>query len=464
MNQLESDVCIVGAGFAGLAAAYKLKRAGRSVVVLEARDRVGGRVKTEILPDGTAINWGGTWIGEGHDRLYALAKEMGLETYPQYTTGHNLLLLNGKRIRYDGDIPRINVVELADLGLAIKMLNDMARDVPIEDPWNAVKAREYDSQTVGGWIRSRWDVTTDTAQKMLTDVFSEVFMSDPSEVSLLHALQVIHALTSIEWAIGAKGAAQQDLVVGGMQGLAERVAKTLGDAVHLQTPVRRIKQDARSKPDSQGVEVIAGEITVRAKRVINAAPPILAGRMEYDPPLPPLKTQLMDRSPAGQVIRCYAIYPEPFWRQDGLTGQGADIDGVPQASIDATPRAGKPGVLTAYIFGAPSRQYAIASAEERRQVFLDGLVKRFGPKAATPTFYDDRDWAAEEWTRGDQFAHYAPGVLTGFGRALREPCGRIHWAGTETATVWGGSIEGAIRSGERAADEVLEADEGSSTL
>lgn len=451
MDQQQTDFCIVGAGFAGLAAAYKLKQTGHDVVVLEARDRVGGRVYTEMLPDGTPLNWGGTFIGAGHDRLYALVKEMQLETCEQYTKGDNLLFINGKKDRYGSSLPRINVIALLDYALAVKMLNSLARKVSIATPWNSSKAHEYDSQTLGEWIDSRFHASTNTAQKMLRTTFIEIFMSDPSEVSFLHALQLIHSLKSIEWIQGAKGGAQEAVVVGGMQAVADRIMQKLGNSVHLEEPVQRIRQDA------DGVLVESGTLTVKAKRVIIAVPSMLAARMDYEPELPLLKAQLLDRSPLGQTIRCYAVYPEPFWRDEGLTGQGVDMDNAPQASIDTTPREGKPGVLTAYLFGPPARHYATVSEDERRKLFLDSLVRRFGPKAATPIFYKDLDWSAEKWTRGAVFAHYAPGVLTGFGRALREPCGRIHWAGTETATDWNGSIEGAIRSGERAADEVINA-------
>jgi len=449
MDNVKVDVCIVGAGFAGLAAAYKLKQAGRSVYVLEARKRVGGRVYTEVLPDGTVVNWGGTFIGAGHDRLYALAKELGCETYPSYTKGDKLMLLDGKTHRYSGAIPRVNPFALIDVGLAIEALNSMARLVPLEAPWDAKKAHEWDSQTLGEWIDSPLNALTTTAKKILRSLWTEVFMSDPNEVSLLHTLFMIHSLKSIEWIASDEGGAQQDLLVGGMQRLAERMLAKIDNPIRFQAPVRNVAQD------SEGVNVTADGFTVKAARVIIAIPPILAGRIQYDPPLPPLRNQLMDRSPAGQVFRCYAIYQEPFWRSDGFTGVGADMDGIPQVSIEASPKEGKPGVLTAYIMGPPARHMATVSADERRKVFLDGLVKRFGPKAANPVQFAEFDWAAEEWTRGDMFAHYAPGVLTGFGRALREPCGRIHWAGTETATQWSGSIEGAIRSGERAADEVL---------
>lgn len=453
MQLIEKDVCIIGAGFAGLAAGYKLKQAGQSIIVLEARPRVGGRVYTHVLPDGTPINRGGTWLGAGHDRMNALVKELDIETYPQYVKGDNLMILNGKTYRYSGTLPRINPLALLDVGLAIKMLDWMANQVPLDAPWDAKKARKWDTQTIGAWIDSRWHATTTRAQKILRTLFTELFMSDPIEVSLLHALHLIHALKSLEWAVSAVGGAQQDLIDGGMQSVADRIVAKLGDdAVHLETPVRAIKQDAT------GVLVTADSLKVRAKRVISAIPPTLAARLEFDPLLPLLKSQLMDRSPAGQGIKWHAVYPEPFWRMDGHTGQGSDMDGVPEACIDCTPRSGQPGVLAGFAFGPSARKLAAASSETRRQIWLNGLVKRFGPRAANPIFIDEYDWAADVWARGDMFAHYAPGVLTGFGRALREPVGRIHWAGTETATQWSGSIEGAVRSGERAAEEVLRAE------
>lgn len=447
------DVCVIGAGFAGLAAAYKLKQAGKSVAVLEARDRVGGRVWTEHLPDGTPLSWGGTWIGAGHERMFALAKELGAETYPQYVTGDNILLLDGKFHRYSGGIPRLNPLALIDAGLAVKMLEWMAGHVPIDSPWEAPKAHEWDSQTLGAWIDSRWHATTIAAQKMLRSLWTGIFMSDPAEVSLLHALHMIQALKSMEWIMSERGGAQDTLVVGGTQGLAERIVARLGGSVRLQSPVRQITQDPG------GVEVRAEGVSVRAKRAICAVPLMVANRIHYEPALPPLREQLMDRAPAGQAVRCYAVYPEPFWRGDGFTGLGVDMDGPPNLSLDITPPDGKPGVLSSYCFGPAARHVVTLSTEGQRQLFLNGLVKRFGPRAASPAIFRVADWAAEEYTRGAMTSHFAPGVLTNFGKALRVPCGRIHWAGTETATHWWGSMEGAVRSGERAADEILKAND-----
>jgi monoamine oxidase len=449
MTPIKVDVCIVGAGFAGLAAAYKLKQASKSVAVLEARDRVGGKVFTKVLSDGTCINMGGTWLGEGHTRIHALAAEVGLETFRQYVAGDNVMIMNGKVGRYSGVVPKVNVLALVDVGVALKALNAMAGSVPPEAPWNAENAREWDATTVGAWIASRWHATTDTAQKLLRLVFAEQHMCDPNEVSLLHALHLIHSSRSIEWLSSTIGGAQQDHVAGGTHGIAERIAAKLGDVVHLGTPVRRVLQD------SAGVEVTSDKTTVRAHRVIVTLPMTLAGRLEYEPELPVMRTALMDRSPQGHAFKWHAIYPEPFWRADGFSGFCLNVDGAPEGCVDCTPRDGKPGVLAALAFGPSARELATVSAEDRRRTCLDGLVKFFGLKAAEPIDFTEMDWAAEKYSRGDVLAHWAPGVLTSFGKALREPCGRIHWAGTETAPYWHGSIEGAVQSGERAADEVL---------
>jgi monoamine oxidase len=451
MNPPQAEFCIVGAGFAGLAAAYKLKQAGRSVAVLEARNRIGGRVFTEKLPDGTPLNWGGTWLGAGHERMYALAKEMGAETYPQYEKGDSLLLMDDKVHRYSGSLPWLNPLVLASTAVGVKLLEWMAGHVPLEAPWEAEHAREWDAQTLAGWVDSRLHVPSATSQKMLRSMLMGIFFSDPSEVSLLHGLHMLHALEGLQWIMACKGGAQQDLVVGGMQTIADRMAAKLDGAVRLQAPVRRLTQDA------DGVHVQADGVTIQAQRAIVAIPPSLAGRIQYQPPLPALRVQFMDRAPAGQGIRCYAVYPEPFWRTAGFTGEAPALDLPVQLCLDVSPPSGTPGVLMALSLGREAVKLSTLSAEERRRSFLDSLVIRFGSGAAAPFHYGELDWSAEEWSRGAMFAHYPPGVLTGFGQALREPCGRIHWAGTETATQWCGSIEGAVRSGERAADEVLKA-------
>lgn len=453
MTTIKTQTCIIGAGFAGLTAALRLKQAGHSIVVLEARDRVGGRVYTHFLPDGTPINRGGTWVGAGHDRLAALVAEVGGKTYRQYTQGDNLMILEDQVYRYSGSLPRMNPLSLVDVGLAMKELNSMANKVPLDAPWNAEKALEWDSQTIGAWLNSSWHTRTIAARKMLRTIFTEIFMSDPSEVSLLHALHLIHSLQNLEWIVSAVGGAQQDLVAGGMQSIAERIAGQLGNqSLKFNNPVHGIQQE------EDRVLIRTSNLTVAASRVICAIPPIMASRLNFNPPLPLLKSQLLDRSPPGQGIKWHAVYPQPFWRTNGLTGQGADMDDTPQGCIDCTPASGAPGILAGFAFGPSARDLANKNAEQRAEVWLKGLVKRFGQQATNPIYVDEYDWSADIWARGDMFAHYAPGVLTGYGQALRSIVGRIYWAGTETATKWSGSIEGAVCSGERAAQEVLNAE------
>jgi monoamine oxidase len=452
MEHREADVCVVGAGYAGLTAALRLQQAGRSVVVLEARDRVGGRVWTEWLPDGTPLNFGGTWIGPGQDRVYALAQEMGVGWYPTYTAGDRLLIQGGQTHRYSGEIPlNVDLLGLAGFGLAIMELNAMATQVPVDAPWQAAKAREWDSQTVGAWIHNPLNVPSEFAQRLLTAIVTEMFTCDPAEVSLLYLLLHIHASGKFEAIFGLQGGAQQDIIQGGSQAIADRVAARLGDRVQLNAPVRAITQTA------DGVTVSGAAVTVRARRVVLSIPPSLTASLSYDPPLPDTRLMLAQRMLAGVALRVLAVYDEPFWRADGLTGQSLDMDSLVPATIDMTPPSGKPGMISTYGFGPGALTLMAMSAEERKRLFLHELEKRFGPKAASPTLYREHDWQADPWTRGCHMAHYGPGVLTTYGTALREPIGRIHWATTETATAWIGNIDGAVRAGEHVAAEVLQA-------
>lgn len=436
------DVCIVGAGFSGLACALKLKKEGISCCILEARNRVGGRVHTEVLPNGMALDFGGTFLGAGNNRLHELARQYHCELKTA-CSGDKLLIVDGKIHRFSGGIPNIKLLPLIDLGLAIKTLDSMAKKVPLEAPWEAENARDLDALTLGQWIDKH--TLSHTARKILMGICVEIFSSDPHEISLLHALFMVHSLNSLEWIISEEGGAQQEMMVGGMQTLAKRMASDLKDELYLNVPVSQIVQN-------QELLIYARGITVEAKKVIMALSPLMAGKIDYEPQLPQLRNHLNDRAPLGQIIRCYATYEKPFWREEGLSGVAIDADEAPQACIALNDDR---GILTAYIWGPPARYFAEVSKEERKKVFLQGLVKRFGPKAAIPIHYSEFDWSNEKYSRGAVFSHYAPGVLTGFGKALRRPCGNIHWAGTECAIKWSGNIEGAILAGEAAAEEVL---------
>jgi monoamine oxidase len=453
IKSIDVDYCIAGAGYAGLTAAYRLKQAGHSVAVLEARNRIGGRVHTLYLDDGTPIDLGGTFVGAQHERLYALIAEMGCETIPTNKAGGDTMLVyKGEVQRYKGLVADIGIVSLVSVWAAMQMLNYMSKDVPPEAPWNAPKAKEWDAMTLAQWIDNPFNLPTEESRTMMRSVIGGMFTSDASEVSFLNVLFHIAAGDNqVELQFKVEGGAEQDMVKGGMQTIANKVAEKLGDAVYLETPVRKINHNAN------GVEVISDKVIVNAKRVIMSVPPNLADHIEFTPQLPAARAKLLPRMTLGSGIRVLTVFEEPFWLKDGLSGECIAIDHTVSLSID-TSQPGKAGVLASYAFGPAAVEISQLSAEERKKIFIDALVHRFGPKAASPLHYIEFDWSEEPWTRGAMMAHYAPGVITNFGHVVRDPVGRIHWATTETSTKWNGFIEGAIRSGERAAKEVTEAE------
>lgn len=451
VDRMTVDVVVVGAGLAGLNAARAVIAAGQTVVVLEARDRVGGRVKGQTLTDGeTVVEVGGQWIGPGQHRMLGLTAELGLDTYPTYNEGENLLRFGETQARYKGAIPRISPLSLADMAQARLRLDRMARQVPLEAPWTAKRAQVWDSMTFETWIVR--NAHTEKARSLLRLYSAAVFAAEAQDFSLLHALHYTHSGGGVDALAGVKDGAQQDRYVGGSQRVPLRMAEELGDeVVRLHAPVRRIEQRG------DVVTVLADGVLVTARRAIVAIPPTLASRIDYDPPLPGYRDQLTQRVPAGSVIKCNVVYDSPFWRAEGLTGQATGDGGPVKVVFDNSPPSGSPGVLLAFLEGAHARVLNRVSPDERRAAVIGSLVEFFGPKAAGVVEFVELDWSEEEWTRGCYGAHFPCGVWTQYGPALRQPCGRIHWAGAETATVWSGYMDGALQSGARAATEVLAA-------
>ena len=447
-GSIDVDVAIVGAGMAGLSAALELQRAGRSIAVLEARDRAGGRLESRQLADGVWIDVGGQWVGPTQDRLYSLARAHGAETFPTWTKGQNVVELGGRLTRYTGTIPKLRPHVVADVGQAMARLDRMARKVPVEAPWNAPKARQWDSQTVWSWMRH--NMATPTGREMMEIAVKAVWAAMPADVSLLHLLFYIASAGNFDLLLDTDGGAQQDRFVQGAGSLAQRVADSLGEQVHYGAPVRRIEWSA------DGVRLMSDGVEVRAARAIVAVPATLAGRIAYDPPLPGYRDQLTQRVPMGAVIKCFAIYDEPFWRAQGLSGSTVSGSGPLTLTVDNSPPSGSPGILVGFLEGDHARSFGRVPADERRAAVLANLVQLLGPRAGQPVDFIEKSWAEEEWSRGCYEGYTPPGVLTAFGPALRAPIGALHWAGTETATKWNGYIDGALQSGERAAREVLE--------
>ena len=444
-----ADVLVVGAGLAGLTTARDLTAAGQSVLVLEARDRVGGRVVNSAIGDGKIVEMGGQWAGPGQDRVLAMAADLGVATFPTYDAGRKVLYFNGRRGTYTGAIPRINPLVLADVGQAQARFESMAKQVPLQAPWTASRAARLDSQTFETWIRR--NTASASARTLLALAAEAVFAAEPGDLSLLHVLFYSHSGGSLQRLIDTTGGAQQDRFVGGSALLAQRLAEQLHAAVRLSAAVRRVE----TRSDSVLAVTDAGEFSGR--RVVVTAPPLLAGRIEYDPVLPPARDQLTQRTPMGSVIKCQVIYDEPFWRKDGLSGQATGDGEGSRVVFDNSPPDGSPGVLLAFLEGDEARRLGRESVSVRRQAVLDSLVRYFGPRAGTPDGYVELDWQQEKWSGGCYGTLFGPNVWTRYGAALRDPAGLVHFAGTETSPVWAGYMDGAIRSGERAAAEVLAA-------
>jgi monoamine oxidase len=443
-----ADVIVVGAGLAGLTAARRLADRGRSVLVLEARDRVGGRTLSHTMPTGDVIDLGAQWIGPTQDRVAALAAEFGLQTLEQYTTGRKVVSLGGKTSTFTGSVPRLPLLSLLSLDRLIKTLDRMHRTVPLDAPFAALRAAEWDALTVEGWKRS---VRIRQTRSIVDIAVRAILAAEPAEISFLFFLFYLHSGGGWLRLTESRGGAQQTRFVKGTQSLSVGLARVLGDRVIQNAPVGSIAQ----RPDGVLVRADAGEFEARS--VIVAIPPALAGRISYEPPLPPERDQLTQRMPMGSVLKCVAFYETPFWRGDGYSGEAFSDAGPVTLVFDDSPDDAKHGALLSFIFGKEARRWGARSAAERREAVLGRLAAFFGRRALQVIDYVEKDWATEPWSRGCYTGLMAPGTMTAFGEALRTPCGRIHWAGTETARVWCGYMDGAIESGERAAEEVLTA-------
>jgi monoamine oxidase len=451
----DCDVVVVGAGLAGLTAARELSAAGLEVRVLEARDRVGGRTLNHAVGDGPedVVEVGGQWVGPTQHEVMALAGELRIETYPTHSEGKNLFEdERGRLRRYSGTIPRLGPLVLADYGRADVRLKRLIKRVSPDAPWEAPDAGRLDAQTFAGWIERA--ARTRTTRETLKLACRAVFAVEPSEISLLHVLFYAAAAGGWDDLLDTDGGAQQDRIVGGSQLISLRMAEELGDRIQLSAPVTRIVAD----PDGVAARAEDAGVEVLARRAIIALPPALAGRIRYEPALPAPRDRLCQRMPMGSVIKCMAIYEEPFWREDGLSGQAASLLGPTQVIFDNTPPRGSPGVILGFLEGHQARVLGAAPEEERRAAVLRGFQRLFGRRAAHPVDYVEKDWSAEPYSRGCYAGVLGPGGWTEFGRALREPIGRLHWAGTETATRWMGYFDGAVQSGKRAAAEVVRAE------
>jgi monoamine oxidase len=438
------DAVVIGAGISGLYAARKLQRAGKSVCVLEARDRVGGRTLSAPLGN-DVIDLGGQWIGPKQHRITALARELGVQTFPQHVGGKKIMEIGGRRTTYGGFIPKVPVRSMLDIGVEW-----LCRRVPLDAPWSAKRAREWDALSVEAFKQRT--IRTKPARAVFDFAVRSIFAAEPSEVSFLFFLFYLRSGKGFLQLAEADGGAQQDRFVGGAQRVSLAMAEGLretGVAIELEAPVRAIKQD------EGGITVTSDRGEFRAGRVIVAIPPALAHSIVFEPALPIARRHLHGRMPMGSAIKCVVAYDRAFWREQGFSGEALS-DGHPLRLVfDDCAHDGSQAALVAFVLGSAVRKWGDASEEELKTAVLEHLERLFGREARAATHFISQNWPAEQWSQGCYVGIMAPGVLTEVGEALREPCGRIHWAGTETAREGCGYFEGAIEAADRAASEVI---------
>jgi monoamine oxidase len=440
------DAVVVGAGISGLVAARALHRAGKTVAILEARDRVGGRTCTETH-HGVAVDLGGQWTGPTQTRIGKLSRELGLRTHAQHDEGAHLLELRGRVRRFRGDVPRLSLFALLDVHLAMRDLERMARQLPEGRPWEAPRAKEWDAQTLESYCREH--VRTDLARGLVASAARAFLCCEPSEASLLFFLHYVRSAGGLLQLTKTRGGAQQDRFVEGAQEISERLVAPLRQALQLSSPVVEIVQDA------SGVSVRTDRGVLRACAVVVCVPPHLAANIAWSPRLPASREQLCRSAPMGSSIKFVARYPTAFWRARGLSGALVSDEGPVHVVFDDCGPEGAHPALVGFVLGKKARLLSAGDEAARDRAIAVELGRLFGPDAARPDALLVKDWNREAWTGGCPVSIFATGALTACGAALREPAARAFFGGTETATRWAGYMEGAVESGERAAREAL---------
>ena len=474
-NDRDAAVVVVGAGFAGMMAAYRLWQQKHSVIVFDALPRTGGRSWSAPLSNGGFVDIVAGWTGSTQYVMLRLIKELGLEIYTQYgvdknpTDAWNLFVAaDGTRIPYQGAAFPVSDAAQGEIQNAIFTINQLYELIPLDAPWKAPGAAAWDAMSAGAFASQI--VRDPDALAVVMNNLTTIFGLSPFAVSLLHLLWDSKMAKGVQQFGAVEGGSVQYRIRGGTQQIPNKIQQLLGPgAFRLDSPVREILQD------DDGVTVSSARDTVRASRVIVAIPSCLTGFIRYTPSLPGDRAQLIQRVPQGSAIKAQVIYDEAFWRF-GPPAQKQKLTGFTFAinrpyvtqTVDAGGPFGEdtPGILACFIDDDAARDIGRMTLAERQSIILDELAVRFDTdrmkqlsKTITPNYVESISQNME-WIRGDYASTPGPRVLTasGFGPAIREPFKRIHWAGVDTANVeWYQTLDGAAQSGERAASEVVEA-------
>lgn len=474
MQTLERDVVVVGAGPSGLTAAWELKKAGLSVAVLEARDRVGGRTWTNVI-DGATLEIGGQWVSPDQTALIGLLDRLGLKTYDRYRDGESVYIgPDGKRTRYTGEMFPVNGHTEAEMNRLIGVLDQLAAEVGAEEPWAHPRARELDTVSFHHWLRQQ------SADEEACNNIG-LFIAGGMLTKPAHAFSALQAVLMAASAGSFSNLVDEDFildkrVIGGMQQVSQRLAADLGEDVILNSPVRTIRWAGQNAAAADGgsagapgaaapvaggdVTVISDKATVTARYVVMAVPPNLYSRVSFEPPLPRRQHQMHQHQSLGLVIKVHAVYATPFWRADGLSGTGFSASSLVQEVYDNTNHGDPRGTLVGFISDEKADYAFSLNPEDRRKETLQSLAAFLGDEALNPEVYYESDWGSEEWTRGAYAASFDLGGLHRYGADQRRPVGPIYWSSSDLAAEGYQHVDGAVRMGQYTAAKILTADAG----
>lgn len=448
MAEITRDVLIVGAGAAGLTAANDLRKAGLSVAVLEARDRVGGRLWTDVI-EGAMLEIGGQWVSPDQDALIDTVEELGLETFSRYREGDSVYVgPDGVTSRFTGEMFPVSAETERIIAEITERLDAMVAEIDPDRPWEHPNAAEWDSITWDAWLRAQTD--DDEAVLNLAFATGSAMLTKPTHsFSLLQSLLMASSAGSYSHLVDADFILDKR-VVGGLQQVPQLLAERLGDDVLLDQPVRSLEWSAN------GVTARTDDLTVRARFAILAHAPVLYNRISFTPPLPRRQHQMHQHISMGFVIKVHAVYDRPFWREQGLSGTAFSPYEITHEAYDNTNHGDERGTLVGFVSDRTADGVFELSPQERKERILESLSHYYGPEAKNPVVYYESDWGSEEWTRGAYAASFDMGGLHRYGADLRTAVGPIHFACSDIAGAGYQHVDGAIRMGHLVASQIVD--------
>lgn len=452
MTEITRDVVVVGAGAAGLTAANELRKAGLSVAVLEARDRVGGRLWTDVI-EGAMLEIGGQWVSPDQDALIDTVAELGLETFSRYREGDSVYVgPDGAAHRFTGEMFPVSPETEAVIAEITERLDAMVAEIDPDRPWAHPKAEEWDHVSWDAWLRAQTD--DDEAVRNLAFATGSAMLTKPTHTfSLLQSLLMAASAGSYSNLVDADFILDKR-VVGGLQQVPLLLAERLGDDVHLGHPVRTLEWG------EDGVVAVTDDLTVRARSAVLALAPVLYNRISFVPALPRRQHQMHQHLSMGFVIKVHAVYETPFWREQGLSGTAFSPYELSHEAYDNTNHGDERGTLVGFVSDQNADDLFALSAEERKERILESLSHYYGPEAKNPVVYYESDWGSEEWTRGAYAASFDLGGLHRYGADLRAAVGPIHFACSDLAGAGYQHVDGAIRMGRLVASQIIEENRG----